>query len=307
MDGIITWAHTAPPDDFWLVAGILILLTLGGFAGAFYYFLRKRIIEDTPTSLIRSAAQGYVELTGIGRFLDGPPIVSPLTGKHCTWYSWQIEERRRSGRRTRWVTVERGTSGELFQLEDETGACVIDPEGASVTATTRDIWYGSSARPTTGPGGGGWLSAGRYRYTEHRLLPGEPLYAIGLFQTVGGAGSEFNVDIDMRELLREWKQDSERLLRQFDRNSDGEIDVQEWEAVRKQAYREVMARHAERKTAEPMNLMAATQDRRRPYILSSVPQDDLVRRFHYRSIGLIILFFAAGAAATWIIGLRLGG
>ncbi len=67
-----------------------------------------------------------------------------------------------------------------------------------------------------------------------------------------------------------------------------------------------MARHAERKIAEPMNLMSATHDRRRPYILSAVPQDDLVRRFHHYSIGLILVFFAAGAVSTWLIGLRLG-
>lgn len=56
----------------------------------------------------------------------------------------------------------------------------------------------------------------------------------------------------------------------------------------------------------PVNLMIATHDNRRPYIPSALPQDDLVRRFHYYSIGLILLFFAAGAAATWLIGIRLG-
>lgn len=286
---------------------MLVGLTVAGFIGAFYYFLRKRIIEDTPTARIRSAAQGYVELTGIGKLMDGPPIISPLTGTQCTWYSYRIEERRRSGRRTRWVTVDKGTSDELFILEDETGTCVIDPEGAGITPAAKDIWYGSTPRPASGPGGGRrWFSGRRYRYTEQRLHPGEPLYAIGLFETVGGAGGHFNVDGDVRELLREWKRGSERLLEKFDRNRDGEIDVQEWEAVRQQAYREVMVRHAERKTAEPMNLMTATHDRRRPYILSAVPQDDLVRRFHHYSAVLILLFFATGATATWLIGLRLG-
>ncbi len=307
LNGIITWARTAPADDFWIVAAILVVLTVGGFVGTFYYLMRKRIIEDTPTSLIRSAAQGYIELVGVGRLLEGPPIVSPLTGTHCTWYSYEIAERRRSGRRTRWVTIDKGTSEELFMLEDSTGTCVIDPEGASVTPGHRDVWYGSTARPSARSGGKRrWLSGGRYRYTEQRLQPGEPLYAIGLFETVGGAGGDFHVDDDVRELLRDWKRDSERLLRQFDRNKDGEIDVQEWETVRKQAYREVMAHHAERKTAAPTNLMSATHDRRRPYILSAVPQDDLVRRFHYYASGLIVLFFAAGAASTWLIGLRLG-
>ncbi|MFB3090892.1 MAG: hypothetical protein ACE1ZG_06035, partial [Gammaproteobacteria bacterium] len=42
------WAKHSPGDNFWTFAIILILLTVGGFIGAFYFFLRKRIIEDTP-------------------------------------------------------------------------------------------------------------------------------------------------------------------------------------------------------------------------------------------------------------------
>ena len=44
------WVKQSPGDDFWTLAIILILLTVGGFIGAFYFFMRKRIIEDTPTS-----------------------------------------------------------------------------------------------------------------------------------------------------------------------------------------------------------------------------------------------------------------
>lgn len=68
------WVKQIPDDDFWTFAIILISLTIGGFIGAFYFFLRKRIIEDTPTSAIRSAAQGYVELSGIGKLIEGSII-----------------------------------------------------------------------------------------------------------------------------------------------------------------------------------------------------------------------------------------
>ncbi len=37
--------------------------------------------------------------------MDGPPILSPLTGRACVWYEYAIQERRRRGRNTRWVTV----------------------------------------------------------------------------------------------------------------------------------------------------------------------------------------------------------
>ncbi len=151
MSSLIGWVTHSAADDFWIVAGILIGLTIAGFVGAFYFFMRKRIMEDTPTSKIRSAAQGYVELSGRGDLMEGPKIIAPLTSKYCTWYSYKVEERRHSGKNSRWATVQKGRSEELFLIIDETGQCVIDPEGASVTTIEKDVWYGSSSQPTRGP------------------------------------------------------------------------------------------------------------------------------------------------------------
>ena len=147
MSALSEWAKFSTTDDFWMVASILILLTIFGFAGAFYFFMRKRIMEDTPTSKIRSAAQGYVELDGVGDLLEGPPIIAPLTGATCTWYSYKIEQHRRSGKNSHWSTIEKGTSEDLFLIIDDTGQCIVDPEGASVTPAEKDVWYGASSRP----------------------------------------------------------------------------------------------------------------------------------------------------------------
>lgn len=306
MSALTQWVNQAPSDDFWFTVFFLAVLAISGFIGAFYFFTRKRIIEDTPTSRIRSAPQGYVELNGVGELMQGPPIVAPLTGTYCTWYSYKIEERRRSGKRSRWITVENETSEELFLLCDDTGTCVIDPEGAYVTPGASETWYGSTAKPVRGSRtGGGLLNMGRYRYTERRLHPRESLYAIGLFKTVGGAGAEFDLNADVRDLLREWKRNSQSMLDRYDKNRDGEIDLEEWETMREAALKEVMARHVELQADPPVNMMSKTCDSRRPYILSALPQDGLVRRFHYYSLALIILFFAAGTFAAWMIGVRM--
>ena len=138
MSALSEWAKHSTAHDFWLVAGIIALISIAGFAGAFYYFKRRRIIEDTPRSKIRSAAQGYVELGGHGDLMDGSAIVAPLTGKYCTWYSYNIEERRSSGKNAQWANIENGKCEELFLIVDDTGQCVIDPDGASVTTAERD-------------------------------------------------------------------------------------------------------------------------------------------------------------------------
>ncbi len=291
-----------------MVAVILVLLAVAGFIGAYYFFIRQRIIEDTPTSKIRSAAQGYVELAGHGGLLEGPPIIAPLTTTPCTWYSYKVEEHRSSGKNSHWKTIAKGQSDDLFLIIDDTGQCVIDPEGASVTTAAKDVWYGTTSQPRRGlKTGTGLFSKGRYRYTEKRLHIKESLYAIGLFKTVGGAGDVFDVDGDVRGILKEWKQNSESLLAKFDANKDGQIDIQEWQAVREAALREVMAKHSERSTEAPVNLMSKTADKRRPYLLSAIPQYSLSRRFQYYSAALISLFFICGTVGSWIIKLRLAG
>lgn len=301
---LIEWARYSAPDDFWPIVIILIILCVTGFFGAFYYFHRMRVLADIPTSKIRSAAQGYLELTGEGALMEGPQIFAPLTGKLCTWYHYMIQERRRSRRKSHWATIEQGTSDELFLLIDETGKCVIDPEGASVIPSQTDTWYGPSKRPGKSTSAS-FLGGKRYRYIEKRMHPGEPLFAIGLYQTVGGASSDFNMNSQVSDLLKVWKSDSESLLKKFDTNKDGQIDMQEWENVRKTALNEIIDKHKEITTAPPVNLLGRTRDRRRPFILSYVSQEGLIKRYKLLSYGLISLFFTSGTFVTWILNLRL--
>lgn len=309
---ITNWAKTAAVDDFWLWAIGLLLATVIGFVFSFITLHRKRVMEDTPTSKIRSAAQGYVELAGTGHLMEGQPIVSPLTGTICTWYEYKVEEHRQSGKNSSWVTVRSGTSDELFLIKDETGQCIIDPEGAKVTVRNKNTWHGNEASPMGNPLStkkkkkfySGLIGHKRYRYTEKLLQANESLYAIGLYKTVGGAGAKLDINEDVRELIREWKRDSESLMKKFDTNNDGEIDLQEWQQVRDTAYHQVTKKHHEQKTLPPVNIMNKTNDRRRPFILSALEQHDLIKRLHLYSILSLSLFILCGSLSTWLIGIR---
>src|SRR4030066_2537101 len=133
--------------EYWIFLVAMTALASCGFLGMFRFLRRIRLIEDTPTAKIRSAPQGYVELTGISRLMQGDLIIAPLTGKQCTWYSYKIEERSdspgiRGGRHKGWRVIEAKTSDDLFLLADDTGECVIDPEGATVTPAETEVWFG---------------------------------------------------------------------------------------------------------------------------------------------------------------------
>ena len=74
--------------------------------------------------------------------------------------------------------------------------------------------------------------------------------------------------------------------------------MQEWENVRKTALNEIIDKHKEITTAPPVNLLGRTRDRRRPFILSYVSQEGLIKRYKLLSYGLISLFFTSGTFVT---------
>lgn len=269
---------------------VVALACIGLFVSAFVLIYRARLMEDTPTSLIRSAAQGYVELSGHARLLPGPPIVSPLSDTPCAWWSYRVQERERNGKDNQWRTIEEATSGELFLLADTTGECIVDPDYASVTPSLSRSWSGPVQRPHRPPDRESWISFGNFRYSEKLILIGEPLYATGWFRTQT-AILDLNESRDVSELMAEWKNDKYNLLKRFDANGDGQIDMQEWEVARRAALEQVRSEHVERSLDPDLHVLSKPPDRR-PFILSTLTQKTMTRR--YRIWATLCLMAAIG-------------
>ena len=286
----------ASNHEFWLYSILCVVIAIAGFYFAFEYFRRARIIEDTPTSRIRSAAQGYVELVGYGDTIDGPEIVAPLSKTPCTWYRYKVE---RLGDKHNHV-VDSGVSEDLFVLVGKTGRCVIDPEGAIVTPTVKRSWYSSSYHNDSSFGGMGR----RYRFTEERMHAGDTLYAIGMFQSVGGAHESFNTAQEVRELLASWKKDQQKMLAMFDRNKDGVIDAHEWENVRKVANYFVRKKQAKRKLPPVTHILSKPVNSKQPFMLSTTPAHQLIKRYKLFSMGSFAGFLAIGSFAAWMFLVR---
>lgn len=298
--------------EFWLLALFTLSIAAAAFYGVFRNLHRARLIEDTPTSRVRSAPQGYVELDGTAELMANGEIHAPLTGTRCTWFAFQVEKKTQyydsKGRRhSSWRTIESGTSEGLFLLVDETGECVIDPEGAEVTPSVNEVWYGHSPHWSGGrpQGRGGMFSSGDYRYTEKRIQPADPLYAIGQFRTVGGANEAPDSREALRETLNRWKQNQAVLLKHFDQDGNGAIDLDEWEQVRKAAVQVVAHQQAVQASGPVTHVMSRPESARRPYILSVLPQATQARRYRIYSTLALVAFLFAGALATWMLALRL--
>jgi len=294
--------------NFWFVVLGLAVAAVYTFWYAFKSWAKNRVLEDTPTSRVRSAAQGYVELSGHGVLPADSHIKGPLTGMPCAWWRYKVEERSRAGRSRSWSTVDSDTSTEPFLLDDGTGQCLIDPRGAEVFPGATNVWYGPEAWPQgripNGSGMLGWLTehflTDKYRYTEHRLELRQHVCALGAFRSLGGAGVEDPEDA-AAQLLHEWKQNQAALLARFDTNHDGTLCAAEWEQARAAALRQVVdGRARDTRIPSSLNVLGDPGDGR-SFLLAACEGQSLARRFRHRALAAIGGFVGSTAALTWML------
>ena len=114
----------------------LTILSAVAIAGGLYFFIfgfrllaRKRLLVTTPTSRIRSAALGLVEVNGMAA---GPyTMPAPITGKPCFLYhttAWQ----QRDAKKDEWDKVADETLHLPFFIDDSTGQLLVEPLGADL-------------------------------------------------------------------------------------------------------------------------------------------------------------------------------
>ena len=260
------------------------------FFGIFYHLKRARLIEDIPTSKIRSAAQGYVELHGVATSFDNDLLSAPLSGQPCLWYRYSIQRRTKTGKSSSWRTIENKTSNDLFAIKDTTGLCHIYPKRAEVNSQWKDNWTGRSRHPQKAKQQSmlGSLFSGHYRYIEERIHDGDFLYAVGEFETLSGLSPEQKAKNTMKEMLTQWKQDYDKLIERFDQDGDGKIDMHEWEIARQAAFREAKKQTISEGNDEPIHTLRKSP--KQPFILSNKDPKELSSRYRWMTLGMSAAF-----------------
>ena len=242
---------------------------------------RYRMVGDTPTSQVASAAQGYVELIGFAENSPNTETLAPLTNKPCCWFRYETEE---SDRDDQWRTVDEGESAIGFQLRDTSGACMVDPKGAEIMCAHKESW-----------------TQGDHRYTEWRIEAGDPLYVIGDFKTRRFAPSAEEVREDIGDVLIEWKKDQGELSRRFDLNQNGRVDDTEWQLARTAAKREVERKHAELRALPSVDVLMKPSDGRAFLISNHEPETFHRRLLWWAWAHLAILLGALSASIYFFL------
>ncbi|HYL02463.1 MAG TPA: GIDE domain-containing protein [Steroidobacteraceae bacterium] len=277
-----------------IAAGAAALYALYGF---FDRLRRDWLVADTPTVRIRSAAQGYVKLTGRATPAGPAPTAAPLSSRPCVWWDFKIDRAERDSRgRESWHTVERASSVELFVLSDGDAECLVGPVQAEVTPTVRNVWFGTESRPPGPPPPVNTaLLAGPFRYTERLLEVGAQLSVMGELRSHSEVG---DVSAAAAAKLHEWKQDQASLLARFDADHDGRLDAAEWEAARAAAARECEAQTLKSDISRVSVISAPTNGE--PFLIAPLTPESLERRerryaWLYFVLGLVSVTVCAWA------------
>ena len=186
----------------------IIMLGAGGFGGglvAFFWGLRcyqrKRLMQNTPTSKVEAVALGLAELSG--RAVAYESMTSPIEQLPCVYWRYKVEEWRKSGRSSSWVTIDSGERRVPFYLEDDTGKILVVPVQATI-----DIPKDLQVEPTNSPLRSelspcvfafaerkgielDGVFTRRKRFTEWMIAPGDPLFVFGpvMARDDSGAGT----------------------------------------------------------------------------------------------------------------------
>jgi hypothetical protein len=272
--------HTSQPPPYVLIAvaaAVAALLALWRFL---VRVQRDRLVADTPEARIRSAAQGYVKVRGRTQPAGPAPTAAPLSTRPCVWWSYEIahEERDSKGNR-RWHTTDSRSSVEPFALVDEDDArCLVGPVKAEITPTVRNVWYGSTAWPMSGPPdapepGALLLHLGSWRYTERLLGVGAHVCVMGEFRSHSEVG---DVNAAIAAKIHEWKQNQQALLARFDCDHDGKLNDAEWEAARQAAARESQSQALQSSIARESVISEPTNGE--PFLIAPLSEAALERR-----------------------------
>jgi len=149
--------------------GFAAIAVIIGFPLLIRNLWKMQHADNTPTSKIDSAAQGYVELSGT---IMVPPDTGLLHSPHgnvpCVWWEYVIKDYPRGKQTDRsWVKAGKEQSTDVLYLMDGSGICEIHPQGASIVTEHQCL-----ERKTGG-----------VHSIERLLLPGRKLYALGDFRT----------------------------------------------------------------------------------------------------------------------------
>jgi hypothetical protein len=177
--------------------------------GAVQRYLLSQKIRNTPTSKVRSAAVGLVELFGTATCQ--PAMESPVSKAKCAYWRVTGEYYYQSRKSSGWRQFYSKNSGVPFHLVDDTGRMLVNPKEGEIDIpkdfqSTGHLSEGGIfgmfkaqlldkkvldflATDEAAKSAFNQHSGRNLRLTEYFIAEGDPLYALGTAMPMEGASS----------------------------------------------------------------------------------------------------------------------
>ena len=229
-----------PHDMRFEKAAFMAALSIVSLASAIALYRRYRLIEDTATTTLNSAAQGYMALEGKASLYDGEAMRGPHPElPPMLWFKNHLLE-----------------SWSGFLVSDEKGRCTLDPNGAEVITPN--------------------YSYNHHYYNA--IYPNEMIYVIGQLKTLKKHRNEFEKNSLVLTKLQEWKSNRPNFLDYFDADKDGRIDEGEMRTA-KDAATNFVDMALEELYQKPATHIVSKSDDGRPFIVTSIHPEKLLVRY----------------------------
>ncbi|MCI0656156.1 MAG: hypothetical protein L0170_03695 [Acidobacteria bacterium] len=255
------------------------LLDLAAAAGGgflirygFRQLRKKNLIENIPSSPIRSVAMGLAEIKGHSPATA--TMMAPLSGKPCHYFRYRVEEERNRGKSREWVTVDQGESNAPFSVEDPTARILVNPDGADILLHYERIDRGE-----------GWFGK-RRRHREWRIDPADFVYVIGTVSKLQDRMAQRRGRL--QEELRQLKKDPEAVKR-FDKDGNRQLDEAEWgvavSSVKDELLREELA---EPPVGAAEDLVVGAGDLEPIFVISDRDEKSVAASMGWKAFGAVI-------------------
>jgi len=218
----------------------MTMLSIVSLSAAIILYRRVRLIEDTASTSLNSAAQGYMAMSGKTSLYDNEAVRGPNPElPPMLWYKNHMFQ-----------------SWAGFLLSDESGRCTLDPRGAEVITPT--------------------YSYNDHHYNA--IYPGEMIYVIGQLHTLKKHRNDYERNALVSKKLREWKGNNNQFLDYFDSDKNGKIDEGEMRNA-KHAATNFVDMAFEEVYQQPATHVVSQSDDGRPFIVTSIHPEKLLSRY----------------------------
>ena len=297
-----------PDSDISIWAGIGVVFGFVGLFKGFKNLKLKRLIENIPTSSIRSLPMGFVEITGKG--VKTFELSTPFSNFPCVFFQYLVEEYRSSGKSGHWATIKRYTSPLPFLVDDGTGSIYVNPGGAQAELKSKNVFTNQffntlpvNAKKFLDMNGisyTGFLGfQKKMRLTEYFIAPGSPVYVLGTARHQGGkldSSPEYSDKLSLKkemviDTLKKLKK-SDILFKKYDLNKDGQIDDTEWQKARDDVIKwidyKVDSNIEPAKEKEEAKVEIGLGNEGQPFFISDRSQQEVLAGMFWKSTGYII-------------------